>query len=250
MRLSSSIFTTGYHKHRFLICLLVSLWTHLLVVCGNDRPCTVCLILSRLCWCLMLTLTLVFSSALPWHTHTSFWLSLLLSCLFYMLLNHLFVASARLCFQHVHLHLSWVSIDFEGVMILFLCTWYPNANILRSAQITGSFTSVFRTLRCSLALVVMFYWSWGSYDPILCTLYPNTKILMCAQIMGSFSSFFRTLLCAYHNIFILVARRIIGLVGPLISVDCLLQLVSFDCLFLSLLCLCGISFICNLWASI
>ena len=28
----------------------------------------------------------------------------------------------------------------------------------------------------------------------------------------------------------------------LISVDCLLQLVSFDCLFLSLLCLCGISF--------
>ena len=69
MRLSSSIFTTGCHKHRFFICLLVSLWTHLLVVCGNDRPCIVCLILSRLCWCLMLILILVFSSSSPWLTH-------------------------------------------------------------------------------------------------------------------------------------------------------------------------------------
>ena len=137
-------------------------------------------------------------SLLKWialtHTHR-FWLSLFLSFLFYMLLNHLFVASARLCFLLVHLHLLWVSIDFRGVMILFLCTWCPNANILRSAQIMGSFTSVFRTL--SLALVVRFYWSWGSDDPILCSLYPITK-LNCAQIMGSFS---RTLLCSYHNIF-------------------------------------------------
>ena len=69
MSLSSSIFTTGCHKHRFSICLLVSLWTHLPVVCGNDRPCTLCLILSRLCWCLMLILILVFSSASPWLTH-------------------------------------------------------------------------------------------------------------------------------------------------------------------------------------
>ena len=69
MRLSSSIFTTGCHKHRFFICLLVSLWTHLLVVYGNDRPCFVCLILPRLCWCLMLIRTLVFSSDFPWLTH-------------------------------------------------------------------------------------------------------------------------------------------------------------------------------------
>ena len=69
MSLSSSIFTAGCHKHRFSICLLVSLWTHLLVVCGNDRPCTVCLILWWLYWCLMLFCTLVFSSALPWVTH-------------------------------------------------------------------------------------------------------------------------------------------------------------------------------------
>ena len=91
-----------------------------------------------------------------------------------------------------------------------LCTWYHNANILSSAQIMGSFTSVFRTLRCSLAsarlkfsicslaLVTGFYWFWGSDDPILCLLYPNTK-LNNAQIMGSFSSFYRTLLCSYHN---------------------------------------------------
>ena len=62
------------------------------------------------------------------------------------------------------------------------------------------FTSVFRTLYCSLALVMRFYWSWGSDDPILCLLYPITK-LNCAQIMGSFSSFSRKLLCSYHNIF-------------------------------------------------
>ena len=69
MRLSSSIFTMGCHKHRFFICLLVNLWTYLLVVCGNDMPCTVYLILSRLYWCVMLIRTLVFSSALPWLTH-------------------------------------------------------------------------------------------------------------------------------------------------------------------------------------
>ena len=88
-----------------------------------------------------------------------------------MLLNHVLVASARLCFLYAHLHSMWVSIDFGGF--------------------------------------------WGSYDPILCTLYSNTKFLMCAQIMGSFSSFFRTLLRVYHNIFILVARRIIVLVGSI-----------------------------------
>ena len=42
--------------------------------------------------------------------------------------------------------------------------------------------------------------------------------------------------------------------GQLVSFDSLIQLVSFDCLiacfFLPLLCLCGISFFCNLWASI
>ena len=48
---------------------LVCLWTHLLGVCGEDMSCTMYLIYPRLCWCLMLILTLVFSSALPWLTH-------------------------------------------------------------------------------------------------------------------------------------------------------------------------------------
>ena len=129
MRLSSSIFTAGCHKHRFFICLLVSLWTHLLVVCGNDRPCTVCLILSRLYWCLMLFCTLVFSSALPW-------------------LTHIFLVEPTL-----KLHLLLVA------QPCVCCKYYALFPI------------------CSLALVVSFYWFWGSYDPILCTLYPNTKIL-------------------------------------------------------------------------
>ena len=84
-----------------------------------------------------------------------------------------------------------------------------------------------------------FYWFWGSYDPILCTLYSNTKILMCAQIMGSFSSFFRTLLCAYHNIFILVACRIIGLVGS-IDIRWLLASIGIFWLLVSL-------FVMSLW---
>ena len=36
-----------------------------------------------------------------------------------MLLNHVFVASARLSFLYAHLHLLFVSIDFGGAMILF-----------------------------------------------------------------------------------------------------------------------------------
>ena len=152
MRLSSSIFTTGCHKHRFFICLLVSLWTHLSVVCGNDRPCTVCLILSRLCWCLMLIHILVLSSAFPWLTHI------------------LFVEPIR------------------------------KLPLLHVAQPCACCKCKALFPICSLALVVSFYWFWGSYDPILCTLCSNTKILMCAQITGSFSSFFRTLLCSYHNI--------------------------------------------------
>ena len=84
-----------------------------------------------------------------------------------------------------------------------------------------------------------FYWFWGSYDPILCTLYPNTNILMCAQIMGSFSSFFITLLCAFHNIFILVACRIIGLVGS-IDIRWLLASIGIFWLLVSL-------FVMSLW---
>ena len=49
----------------FLVCL----WTLLLGVCGEDMPCTLYLHYPRLCWCLMLIRTLVFSSALPWLTH-------------------------------------------------------------------------------------------------------------------------------------------------------------------------------------
>ena len=59
----------GLSQALLLMCFLVSLWTHLLVVCGKDVSCTLYLFYSRLCWCLMLILILVFSSALPWLTH-------------------------------------------------------------------------------------------------------------------------------------------------------------------------------------
>ena len=52
-------------------------------------------------------------------SHTSFWLSPFLSYLSFLLLNHVFVTSARLSFLFAHLHLLCVSIDFDVVMILF-----------------------------------------------------------------------------------------------------------------------------------
>ena len=95
-------------------------------------------------------------------------------------------------------------------------------------QVLGFVSYMLTCTGCEFLLIL------GSYDPILCTLYSNKKILMCAQIMGSFSSFFRTLLCAYHNIFVLVACRIIGLVG---SIDILWLLASID-IFWMLDCVC------------
>ena len=52
-----------------LFTFLVCLWTRLLGVWGEDMSCTVYLIYPRLCWCVMLMLTSVFSSALPGLTH-------------------------------------------------------------------------------------------------------------------------------------------------------------------------------------
>ena len=102
------------------------------------------------------------------YTHR-FWLSLFLSCLFYMLLNHVFVASARLCFLYAHLHLLWVSIDFRGSMILFLCTWYPNANILRVHKSWGA------SLVSLEHFVALLHFSWGSID------LGGVTILFCAR---------------------------------------------------------------------
>ena len=167
--------------------------------------CTVYLFYPRLCWCFMLILILVFSRALPWLTHI-FWLSLFLVASFTWLLNHLFVASARLCFLYAHLHLLLVSIDFGGAMILF----------------------------CALCIQIQKFLcvhkSWG------------------ASLVSIEHSFAHIIISFIH-----VARRIFGLVR---SIDTRWLLASIgifwlhECLFLSLLCLCGISYFCNLWASI
>ena len=62
----------GLSQALVFIFLFVSLWTHLPVVCvcGKDMACTLCLISSRLCCCLMLILILVFSKCFAMtHTH-------------------------------------------------------------------------------------------------------------------------------------------------------------------------------------
>ena len=145
MSLSSSIFTMGCHKHRFFICLLVSLWTRLLVVCGNDMPCTVYLIPLRLYWCLMLIHTLVFSSALPWLTH--------IILVEPILKLPLFTCCSTICSLQV---LGFVSYMLTCTCCKFLLIlgelWSYFVHFVSKyknswcAQIMGSFSSFFRTL--------------------------------------------------------------------------------------------------------
>ena len=85
-------------------------------------------------------------------------------------------------------------------------------------QVLGFVSYLLTCTCCKFLLILGELWSYFVHFVF------NTKILMCAQNHGSFSSFFRTLLCAFHNIFILVACRIIGLVG---SIDIHWLLASF-----------------------
>ena len=64
----------GLSQAWLLFHFLVSLCIHLVLVCvsGKVMPCTLYLIYLRLCWCLMLILTLVFSSAFSWLTQIFF----------------------------------------------------------------------------------------------------------------------------------------------------------------------------------
>jgi hypothetical protein len=210
----------GLSQALFFWCcyILVSLWTHLLVgfvweghvlhrVSHSFK--TILMLNAHPCISLL---------KVPCHdSHTPFWLSPFLICLFFMLLNHVLVASAKLFVFLWSLALVVSFYWFWGSDDPILCTLYPYTKILYNAQIMGSFSSFLRILIWSyhkifrllvsigifwsLAPTVSIYWFWGSYDPILCMLYAYTKILYSAQIMGSFSSFFRTLFCPYHNIF-------------------------------------------------
>ena len=76
-------------------------------------------------------------------------------------------------------------------------------------QVLGFVSYMLTRIGCEFLLILGELWS---YFVHFVSKYKNS---WCAQIIGSFSSFFRTILYSYHNIFIHVARRIIGLVGSI-----------------------------------
>ena len=158
-----------------------------------------------------------------------------------MLNAHSYISLLK-CFPMTHTHhFGWAS----------SCLFYMLLDHVVAAS--AWLTFLYKMCICSHALVVSFYWFWGSDDPILCTLYPIQIFLFVHKSWGT------SLVSLEHSFahiiisFIHVARRIFGLVG---SIDILWLLTSIgifwllDWLCLSLLCLCGISFFSNLCASI
>ena len=140
--------------------------------------CTLYLIYSRLCWCLILILILVFSSALTWLTHI-FWLCLFLGCLIYMLLNHMFVTNARLLFLSMRACNCFVFLLILGEWWSYFVHLYPNTKILNSAQIMGSF-SIF-PLEHSFAQIIIFFYPFDSSDLLIAcfTLWYANEINLC-----------------------------------------------------------------------
>ena len=62
-------------------------------------------------------------------SHTSFWLCLFLGCLMYMLLNHMFVANARLLFLSMFACNCCVFLLILGKWWSYFVHLYPNKNI-------------------------------------------------------------------------------------------------------------------------
>ena len=128
--------------------------------------CTLYLIYSRLCWCLILILILVFSSALTWLTHIIL-VVLFLGCLIYMLLNHMFVANARLLLLSMFACNCCVFLLILGEWWSYFVHLYPNKKNLNCAQIMGSFSIFLRTLLFPNRSIHLSFWLIGSFDCLL-----------------------------------------------------------------------------------
>ena len=120
------------------LCILSSLWTHMLCVgslfrvCWVDMLSTMSHIYRRLCWCLMLILVVVSPKAWLCHSHNFGWAnSYALSSL---------VAQSYVCCKcyasfpiYALFDIFCVLNDFGGVRMPCLCTLYSNAIILIGA---------------------------------------------------------------------------------------------------------------------
>ena len=100
-------------------------------------------------------------------SHTSFWLCLFLGCLIYMLLNHMFVANARLLFLSMPAWNCFVFLLILGEWWSYFVHLHPNTKNLNSAQIMGSFSIFLRTLLCPNHNIILSFWLVGSFDCLL-----------------------------------------------------------------------------------
>ena len=100
-------------------------------------------------------------------SHKSFWLCLFLGCLIYMLLNHMFVANARLLFLSMTAWNCFVFLLILGKWWSYFVHLHPNTKILNSAQIMVSFSIFLRTLLCPNHNILLSFWLIGSFDCLL-----------------------------------------------------------------------------------
>ena len=135
-------------------------------------------------------------------SHTSFWLCLFLGCLIYMLLNHMFVANARLLF------LSMLACNcFAFLLILgsddpILCTCIQKNSIVHKSWGASLFS-----LEHSFTQIVIFFYSFGSSDLLIACFtlcYANEINLchvfcaMCLAIMTRIKLYNSGFTCGYH----------------------------------------------------
>ena len=137
-------------------------------------------------------------------SHTSFWLCLFLGCLMYMLLNHMFVANARLLFLSMFACNCCVFLLILGKWWSYFVHLYPNKNISIVHKSWGA--SLF-SLEHSFTQIVIFFYPFGSSDLLIAyfTLFYANEInlchvlcAMCLAIMTRLKLYNSGFTCGYH----------------------------------------------------
>ena len=164
--------------------------------------CTLYLIYSRLCWCLILILILVLSSALTWLTHIIL-VVLLLGCLIYMLLNHMFVANARLLFLSMPAWNCFVFLLILGEWWSYFMHLHPNTKKI----VHKSWGASLFSLEHSFAQIIIFFYPFGSSDHLIAcfTLCYANEINLCHELCAMYLAIMTRLklynsgfTCGYH----------------------------------------------------
>ena len=106
-----------------------------------------------------------------------------------MLLNHMFVANARLLFLSMPAWNCFVFLLILGEWWSYFVHVHPNTKILNSAQIMGSFSIFLRTLLYPNRNILLSFWLVGSFDCLLhFVLRKWDKFVPCALLLWLGSS--------------------------------------------------------------